>query len=227
MKGHEDVKMTLYDDSSETAEHREEEHMQNVCEDTRILQMQRDARRSETEAEPVQAEVAALKVEATLQLQYDRRFTEAKEPDWEAIRAEAELVFGLVASLNADEDKNTMSKAELIKAHNGDFKLFEQLDGDSDGRVTLDEWHTFLERKHMEKGDKGDVWLRSVFHTLRKNAEIDSVILDIEHNNMCLPDTEGIVLSPSVDQLESAVGETALPTALAVGEQPFLTRFTS
>jgi len=95
------------------------------------------------------------------------------EVDWEAIRIEAEIVFGLVASLNNNKDDEVMHKDELIKAHHGDFHLFDELDFDSDGRVTSEEWHAFLKRNHAEKAHKGDEWLRSMFHTLRQNIEQD------------------------------------------------------
>ena len=91
--------------------------------------------------------------------------------EWGDIQTDAESVFRLVAGLTPDDDESTISKPELIKAHHGDFKLFEQLDADSDGRITIDEWHRFLQSKHTEMGGKGDAWLRSVLHTLRQNIK--------------------------------------------------------
>ena len=87
---------------------------------------------------------------------------------WHALEEEAELVFQKVASIDGNPD--LMSKAELVRAYHGDFKVFEDIDGDSDGNVTLDEWHAWLQRTHASKeGAKGDRWLKSVLHTLSTN----------------------------------------------------------
>lgn len=106
------------------------------------------------------------------------------------IQTDAESVFRLLAGLTPD-DESTISKLELIKAHHGDFKLFEQLDVDSDGRITIDEWHRFLQSKHVEMGGKGDAWLRSLLHTLRQNIKQGDS--DRSHEGRTLPEDQSVL----------------------------------
>jgi hypothetical protein len=50
----------------------------------------------------------------------------------------------------------------------GDFKLFDKLDTDSDGGVTVQEWHTYLRRVYQERGaQKAVKWVTTLLHTLR------------------------------------------------------------
>ena len=44
----------------------------------------------------------------------------------------------------------------------------------------MEEWHSFLRRKHGEKAHKGDEWLRSVFHTLHQNIAQDAKVKEEE-----------------------------------------------
>jgi len=111
----------------------------------------------------------------------------------------------LVASLNADEDNQTMSKTELIQAHPSlAIQLFEELDANSDDRVSIEEWHAFLKRKHGEKAHKGDEWLRSVFRTLRQGG--------IEHDEKANAEEEEEAKAPSVKKRDKQSTQLEAPS---------------
>ena len=58
------------------------------------------------------------------------------------IDKQAREVFTLTAASGGVS--TTVRKEDLVRAHNGDFKVFEDMDKNSDGEVTLDEWLIFL-----------------------------------------------------------------------------------
>ena len=53
-------------------------------------------------------------------------------------RAQVEACFGLVSKAIADD--GVVTKAELVKVQGADFKLFERIDADTTGEVTLAKW---------------------------------------------------------------------------------------
>jgi len=101
---------------------------------------------------------------------------------------QADRVFGLITALCPDHGPQShcaqggnadpaphITKEQLVAAHGHDFKLFEQIDRDGDGVVTLTEWHEFLRRTHVERGLKGDKWLLSILATLSRRLKVDEV----------------------------------------------------
>jgi len=89
------------------------------------------------------------------------------EPLSPELAKEAEAVFRFVAGEDA-----MMSKAELLKAMDGDFGTFAQLDSDRNGHVNLEEWDLYLRKMVAEKGaenpEKGKKWSLTLFKTLRR-----------------------------------------------------------
>ena len=67
-------------------------------------------------------------------------------------------------------ENDNMTKADLVAAHHGDFKIFSQIDADNDDVVTIEEWMAWLHATHTEKRKKkrgsGDKWLTNLLHTL-------------------------------------------------------------
>ena len=59
-----------------------------------------------------------------------------------------------------------MEKNELVDAMQGDFKLFEKLDGDGSGAVTLEEFLAHLKKESQRRDEKkegrGIEWLRGL-----------------------------------------------------------------
>ena len=49
--------------------------------------------------------------------------------------------------------------------------MFRKIDTDNKGYVTLDDWHSWLKTTHDEKGAKGEKWLNSVLHTMKRGLE--------------------------------------------------------
>lgn len=100
---------------------------------------------------------------------------EVSDEQWEQYMIPATHVFDLVAG-----DDQLLSKEELVEActrylasmtvmksaccvhvrlaqaHRGDFKLFEKLDVDEDGKVTKEEWERWLRTTHAKKSKGGD-----------------------------------------------------------------------
>lgn len=77
-------------------------------------------------------------------------------------------------SFMAGED-GTLDKEELIRAHGGDFKIFEAIDADSSNVVSEAEWREWLHKKHEQKGkdtQKAWKWLRSFVDTLKVSLNV-------------------------------------------------------
>jgi len=87
------------------------------------------------------------------------------------LAAQAEEIFFAVAG--QDDNKNEVSKAELVAAHHGDYRLFETMDIDHDETVTMEEWYRFLVDTHDRRGEKGYKWIAAVLETLHANCNSD------------------------------------------------------
>ena len=120
-------------------------------------------------------EVVQYRIRAGLSAynQEDLRKNPSARSGWDAFAAEVEEVYSKLAA--QDDDDSLMSKEELVRAHQGDHGLFEQLDADADGNVTLEEWVGFCKENHAKKGkrkpEKGDNWLGTMLHTLESNLD--------------------------------------------------------
>ena len=89
------------------------------------------------------------------------------------IEQQAREVFTLTAASGGVA--TTVRKEDLVRAHNGDFKVFEKMDKNSDGEVTLDEWIVFLKRTKKKKGPKKwEKWITGFLTTLSTNLKTDS-----------------------------------------------------
>ena len=94
--------------------------------------------------------------------------------------AECEEVYTLVAGLL--EDDGRLHKEELVKAHGGDYRVFEKMDTDHDNTVSLDEWKAWIVAKHRAKAGgpdaaepawrKADSWLSSLLFTLKRGCGV-------------------------------------------------------
>ena len=112
--------------------------------------------------------LASMTVEVNTAEQNVDDIEDAKEDE---IRSDPHPMYDEAAEvfrLLADGD-GLVSREEFVRAHNGEYKVFDKLDTDSDGNVDADEWHAFLKETHEKKGRKGDQWLLSLIHTLRDN----------------------------------------------------------
>ena len=63
-----------------------------------------------------------------------------------------------------------VSKEQLVRAHGGDYSVFERMDTDADGRISLEEWLAWLQAEHQRKGKHGDKHTRTFLHTLKTGA---------------------------------------------------------
>jgi len=104
---------------------------------------------------------------------FDERYNAESGLDaaWAESSQEAEDVFKLVAARHPDGDHISITKEELVKAHDGDYGIFDKIDVDSDGNLTLDEWYDWLKRTHLEKGG---AWLTSILHTLSRHLKAEA-----------------------------------------------------
>ena len=49
--------------------------------------------------------------------------------------------------------------------------MYRKIDTDNKGFVTLDDWHSWLKKTHDEKGAKGEKWLGTILHTMKRGLE--------------------------------------------------------
>ena len=125
--------------------------------------------------QPKQSDKAAERCDPNVdsdkpEVELERRQTEESKLDpWIAMEQEAEEIFKMIAS-HHDGDNSVISKEELTAAYGGDFKIWNELDCDSDGKCTLAEWQSFLKGKNDEKGEiNGAKWMSTLLHTIRHN----------------------------------------------------------
>jgi len=94
----------------------------------------------------------------------------------ERYKKEQHEVFELIAA--AGGDVTTMRRQDLVRAHKGDFGMWDRMDADESGEVTHSEWRDCLIRICEEKGEaKAEKWLSSLLATLQKNC----IYIDAEH----------------------------------------------
>ena len=72
----------------------------------------------------------------------------------------------ICAYAGVDGVRQGVPKATLVLCHGGDFGLFEKLDGDSSGDVTLSEWMGYVQRNYKQKA-RGDNWITSLKHSFQ------------------------------------------------------------
>lgn len=77
-------------------------------------------------------------------------------------------VFQLVAASGGEID--TVRKEDLVRAHKGEDEIFEEMDLDSSGDITLLEWMKFIRVTVQAKGAQGQEWLQSWLTLLRTNV---------------------------------------------------------
>lgn len=75
------------------------------------------------------------------------------DKEWKLLLSQAVSALKNIASL-CGEDGDTVSKEELVKAQGGEMNLFEKLDADEDGSVTLAEFEAYLTTVHVAKGNR-------------------------------------------------------------------------
>jgi len=90
---------------------------------------------------------------------------------------DAEEVFNIVAKGIGGDD--TITKEELVAAHEGDFKIFAKMDtGSDDGIVTKEEFLQFLciseDERNAKKDGKGTKYVNNLLHTL-KNVAVEVI----------------------------------------------------
>ena len=80
---------------------------------------------------------------------------------------ECKEIFQLVAASGGDPD--TVRREDLVRANQGDDHIFEEMDVDDSGDVSLLEWMKFIRASMEEKGSDGEQWLKSWLNRLRAN----------------------------------------------------------
>ena len=142
-----------------------------------------DAEKEHLADEIIQRADATMKVddEAAADLKATAKSSQSPEEEDEEdlpdlrpeIEQQAREVFTLTAASGGVA--TTVRKEDLVRAHNGDFKVFEKMDKNSDGEVTLDEWIVFLKRTKKKKGPKKwEKWITGFLTTLSTNLKTDS-----------------------------------------------------
>jgi len=88
-----------------------------------------------------------------------------------ALLKQAATIFQLMCRLEGDDEK--LRQSSLVRAHGGDFKLWEKIDVAKEGLVTMEQWSTYLrETCEKKKQKKGEAWLSRLTHTLSVNLHV-------------------------------------------------------
>jgi len=102
---------------------------------------------------------------------------------WDMMLDDADRVFHLVSELHTseggslrhwEEGGSRLSKTQLVAAHGGDYHLFERIDTDEDGFLSLSEWRHFIEMMRIQKKSdlKAEKWLHALLYTLERNIDV-------------------------------------------------------
>ena len=83
---------------------------------------------------------------------------------------EAEEVFHRVSGKDF-----MVSKLELVEAMNGDVKIFESIDADKSGKISIEEWYNWILVSHAAKGEAGPAWLRSLIDRITAKLNADAL----------------------------------------------------
>jgi len=96
-----------------------------------------------------------------------------------AQNAECKVTFEMLAHLGMADDR--FKKEDLIIAQGADFGIFEEIDVDEVGYVTVKPWMDWLRAKHEEFGNEivhlAHAWLRHTLHTMHRNVANHAPIL--------------------------------------------------
>jgi len=78
-----------------------------------------------------------------------------------------------------------VTKEVIVRAQGGDFHLFENLDTDNNGEVSLLEWEAYINKTHNEKGPrKGPSWLASLLYSMDLDLEANRPDLRESQENL-------------------------------------------
>ena len=94
------------------------------------------------------------------------------------LTVEAEKVYMIIA-----KEDGLLDKEELVAAHSGDYRIFDLLDADGNGVVTVDEWHDYIEGLKVSKGIRGEEYvsafldgiIRGFMNNAKKEGDITSL----------------------------------------------------
>ena len=77
-----------------------------------------------------------------------------------------------MAMLSPGED---VSHADFITAHGRDYHMFEQIDQEGRGNISLEQWMNWVTAKHAkkraEKRGSGDAWIAGLLHALEVGCD--------------------------------------------------------
>jgi len=89
---------------------------------------------------------------------------------WAAVKKQAKLCFGEMCETAPGPSQGSLTRESLVKAHHGDFKLYDKLKFNESGYITVLEWIHYLETTRADKGPgKGDKWANQLVNTLMTN----------------------------------------------------------